>query len=89
MLNGLYMKLILKTYLDTLKWVVIKQLAAVGNMKKVGNKKKKICLGPWKCPKKQKLGQYQAMLTSDLVSNVYMLFKGIIWKHRWYHCGVP
>ena len=39
-------------------------------------------------PKKQKLGQYQAMLTSDLVSNVYMLFKGIIWKHRWYHCGV-
>ena len=38
MLNGLYMKLILKIYLDTLKWVVIKQLAAVGNMKKVGNK---------------------------------------------------
>ena len=28
-------------------------------------------------------------LTSDLVNNVYMLFKGIIWKHRWYHCGVP
>ena len=42
-----------------------------------------------KMPKKQKLGQYQAMLTSDLVNNVYMLFKGIIWKHRWYHCGVP
>ena len=83
MLNGLYMKLVLKIYLDILKWVVIKQLAAVGNMKKVGNKKKKICLGPWKWPKKQKLGQYQAMLTSDLVSNVYMLFKGIIWKHRW------
>ena len=51
MLNGLYMRLVLKIYLDTLKWVVIKQLAAVGNMKKVGNKKKKICLGPWKCPK--------------------------------------
>ena len=83
------MKLVLKIYLDTLKWVVIKQLAAVGNMKKVGNKKKKICLGPWKCPKKQGLGQYQAMSTSDLVSNVYMLFKGIIWKHRWYHRGVP
>ena len=46
MLNGLYMTLVLKIYLDTLKWVVIKQLAAVGNMKKVGNKKKKICLGP-------------------------------------------
>ena len=42
-----------------------------------------------KMPKKQKLGQYQAILTSDLVNNVYMLFKGIIWKHRWYHCGVP
>ena len=39
--------------------------------------------------KKQELGQYQATLTSDLVNNVYMLFKGIIWKHRWYHCGVP
>ena len=83
MLNGLCMKLILKIYLDILKWVVIKQLAAMGNMKKVGNKKKKICLGPWKCPKKQKLGQYQAMLTTDLVNNVYMLFIGIIWKHRW------
>ena len=42
-----------------------------------------------KMPKKQKLGQYQAMLTTDLVNNVYMLFIGIIWKHRWYHCGVP
>ena len=83
------MRLVLKIYLDTLKWVVIKQLAAVGNMKKVGNKKKKNLSRSMEMPKKQKLGQYQAMLTSDLVSNVYMLFKGIIWKHRWYHCGVP
>ena len=29
MLNGLYMKLILKIYLDILKWVVIKQLWAI------------------------------------------------------------
>ena len=89
MLNGLYMKLVLKIYLDTLNWVVIKQLAVVGNMKKVGNKKKENLSRSMKMPKKQKLGQYQVMLTTDLVNNIYMLFKGIIWKHRWYHCGVP
>ena len=88
MLNGLYMQLVLKIYLDTLKWVVIKQLAAVGNMKKVGNKKRKF-VSVHENAQKKELGQHQATLTSDLVNNVYMLFKGIIWKHRWYHCGVP